>query len=202
MAYTPLITGENITRVTVDKESETSNYYAVNLTLDSAGTEAFAQATRELAPTNGKIVIILDGQIQSAPAVQSEITGGQVAITGGYSLEEAQSLQTVLESGSLPVSFHYEQSQVVGPTLGQDALMSGLLVAILDARYSVFDLLLSWPWSFDGSRYGSLRNFLLRIAGNAFSFRAVLTFFGWYCRYRFDNWYGGRLVHSGFGALP
>ncbi len=130
-SYTPLITGENITRVTVDKESETSNYYAVNLTLDSAGTEAFAQATRELAPTNGKIVIILDGQIQSAPAVQSEITGGQVAITGGYSLEEAQSLQTVLESGSLPVSFHYEQSQVVGPTLGQDALMSGLLVAIL-----------------------------------------------------------------------
>lgn len=130
-SYTPLITGENITRVTVDKESETSNYYAVNLTLDSEGTEAFAQATREMAPTNGQIVIVLDGQIQSAPAVQSEITGGQVAITGGYSLEEAQSLQTVLESGSLPVSFHYEQSQVVGPTLGQDALMSGLLVAIL-----------------------------------------------------------------------
>ena len=130
-SYTPLITGENITHVTVDKESETSNYYAVNLTLDNEGTEAFAQATRELAPTNGQIVIVLDGQIQSAPAVQSEITGGQVAITGGYSLEEAQSLQTVLESGSLPVSFHYEQSQVVGPTLGQDALMSGLLVAIL-----------------------------------------------------------------------
>lgn len=130
-SYTPLITGENITRVTVDKESETSNYYAVNLTLDGAGTEAFAQATRELAPTHGQIVIVLDGQIQSAPAVQSEITGGQVAITGGYSLEEAQALQTVLESGSLPVSFHYEQSQVVGPTLGQDALMSGLLVAIL-----------------------------------------------------------------------
>ena len=125
-SYTPLITGENITRVTVDKESETSNYYAVNLTLDGAGTEAFAQATRELAPTHGQIVIVLDGQIQSAPAVQSEITGGQVAITGGYSLEEAQALQTVLESGSLPVSFHYEQSQVVGPTLGQDALMSGL----------------------------------------------------------------------------
>lgn len=130
-SYTPLITGENITRVTVDKESETSNYYAVNLTLDSAGTEAFAQATSELAPTNGKIVIILDGEIQSAPAVQNEISTGQVAITGNYTLEEAQALQTVLESGSLPVSFHYEQSQVVGPTLGQDALMSGLLVAIL-----------------------------------------------------------------------
>lgn len=129
--YTPLITGENITRVTVDKASETSQYYAVNISLDSAGTQAFADATRDLAPTNGQIVIILDGQIQSAPAVQSEITGGQVSITGNYTLEEAQSLQTVLESGSLPVSFHYEQSQVVGPTLGQDALNSGLIVAIL-----------------------------------------------------------------------
>ncbi len=129
--YTPLITGENITRVTVDKASETSQYYAVNISLDSAGTQAFADATRDLAPTNGQIVIILDGQIQSAPAVQSEITGGQVSITGNYTLEEAQSLQTVLESGSLPVSFQYEQSQVVGPTLGQDALTSGLIVAIL-----------------------------------------------------------------------
>ena len=129
--YTPLITGENITRVTVDKASDTSQYYAVNITLDSAGTQAFAEATRDLAPDNGQIVIILDNQIQSAPAVQSEITGGQVSITGNYTLEEAQSLQTVLESGSLPVSFHYEQSQVVGPTLGQDALYSGLIVAIL-----------------------------------------------------------------------
>lgn len=129
--YTPLITGENIKRVTVDKESETSSYYAVNLELDAAGTKAFADATRDLAADHGQIVIVLDGEIQSAPAVQTEITDGRVSITGQYTLEEAQSLQTVLESGSLPVSFTYEQSQVVGPTLGQDALWSGLIVAIL-----------------------------------------------------------------------
>lgn len=140
--YTPMITGDNITRVTVDKESETSQYYSVNIELDSAGTQAFAEATKELAPTNGKIVIILDNQIQSAPAVQSEITGGQVSITGNYTLEDAQSLQTVLESGSLPVSFHFEQSQVVGPTLGQDALTSGLLVAILGLALVMLYLLL------------------------------------------------------------
>ena len=127
--YTPLITGENITRVTVDKATETGTDYAVNITLDAEGTQAFADATRDLAPTNGQIVIILDGEIQSAPAVQSEITGGEVSITGGYTLEEAQSMQTVLESGSLPVSFKFEQSQAVGPTLGQDALKSGVVVA-------------------------------------------------------------------------
>ncbi len=138
--YTPLITG-GVTRVTVDRASETGTDYAVNLTLDSEGSAAFAQATKELAPTKGQIVIVLDGQIQSAPAVQSEITTGEVSITGGYTLEEAQSLQTVLESGSLPVSFQYEQSQVVGPTLGQDALKSGVIVALLGLLLVILYLL-------------------------------------------------------------
>ncbi len=129
--YTPLITGENITQVTVGQESQTSADYAVNVALDSEGSQAFAQATEDLASTNGRIVIILDGVVQSAPAVQSVITGGEVSITGGYTLDEAQSMRTILESGSLPVSFEYSQSQVVGPTLGQDALASGVVVAII-----------------------------------------------------------------------
>ena len=129
--YTPLITGEQIVNVTVGLESETSTHYAVNLTLNGDASRAFADATRELAPTKGQIVIILDNEVQSAPAVQSEISGGQVSITGNYTIEEAQSLQTILESGSLPINFHYEQSQVVGPTLGQDALKSGVIVALI-----------------------------------------------------------------------
>jgi len=129
--YEPLITGENINTVNVGKASETGTDYSVNLKLDSAGTAAFAEATADLAPTHGLIVIILDGIVQSAPAVQGEIPSGDVSITGNYTLEEAKSLQTVLESGSLPVSFEYAQSQVVGPTLGQDALRAGLLVAII-----------------------------------------------------------------------
>ncbi len=128
--YTPIITGENIERVSVDRASETSSYYAVNLELDAAGTQAFADASRELAPDRGQIVIILDNEVESAPAVQSEIPNGRVSITGNYTREEAGALETVLESGSLPVSFQYSQSQVVGPTLGQDALRSGVIAAL------------------------------------------------------------------------
>ena len=129
--YTPLVSGADITKVTIGKEGETSANYAVLVNLDSEGAAAFAAATKELAPTKGRIVIILDNEVQSAPAVQSEIPNGEVKITGHYTLEEAQSLQTVLESGSLPVSFEYAQSQTVGPTLGQDALRSGVLVALI-----------------------------------------------------------------------
>ena len=129
--YTAMITGANITGVSVDHASEAGTDYAVNVTLDGEGSQAFADATRELAPTKGKIVIILDGEVQSAPAVQSEITGGKVSITGGYTLDGAKALQTVLQSGSLPVSFEYAQSQVVGPTLGQGALAAGVVVALV-----------------------------------------------------------------------
>ena len=129
--YTPIVTGDNIERVTVDRASEGSPYYAVNIKLDAEGTQAFADASRALVADHGQIVIILDNEVQSAPAVQSEIPNGEVQITGNYTNEEAHSLQTVLDSGSLPVSFEYSQSQVVGPTLGQDALRSGVLVALL-----------------------------------------------------------------------
>ena len=129
--YTPIVTGDNIERVTIGRPSDTSIYYAVDIDLDSQGTQAFAEASRDLVTDHGQIVIILDNEVQSAPAVQSEIPNGQVQITGNYDLEGAQGLKTVLESGSLPVSFEYSQSQVVGPTLGQDALRSGVIVALL-----------------------------------------------------------------------
>ena len=128
-SYTPLVSGANIQNILIDRESEGSPYYAVNITLDSEGAAAFAKATQELASTRGKIVIILDGEVQSAPAVQSVISDGSVSITGGYDSEGAKNMQTILESGSLPVSFEYSQSQVVGPTLGQDALRSGIIAA-------------------------------------------------------------------------
>lgn len=129
--YTPIVTGADITNVTIGRESEGGTYYSVNITLNSQGAKAFADASRDLVADHGKIVIILDGEVQSAPAVQSEIPNGEVSITGQYSLEDAKALQTILESGSLPVSFEYAQSQVVGPTLGQDALVSGVVVALI-----------------------------------------------------------------------
>ncbi|MBQ9691295.1 MAG: protein translocase subunit SecD [Eggerthellaceae bacterium] len=129
--YTPIVTGENIRSVAVTRESDVSTNYAVSIKLDSAGAAAFAEATKELAPTKGKIVIILDGEVQSAPAVQSEIPNGEVQISGDYTIDDAKSLQTVLESGSLPVNFKFEQSQTVGPTLGQGALKAGVIVALI-----------------------------------------------------------------------
>ncbi|MDR3307282.1 MAG: protein translocase subunit SecD [Coriobacteriales bacterium] len=129
--YTPIFTGANITNVNVGQASATSSYFSVNLQLDGTAASAFGKVTTELYPTNSKIAIVLDGMVQSAPAVQSAITDGSVAITGDYDLDSANSLKTVLQSGSLPISLEVANSQVVGPTLGQDSLRSGILVAII-----------------------------------------------------------------------
>lgn len=139
--YTPIITGANITDVSIG-QNETGTQYTVNVSLDAEGTQAFAEATQELASSHGQIVIILDNEVQSAPAVQAVISDGNVSISGNYDMDEARQLETVLESGSLPVSFEVSQSQVVGPTLGQDALFSGLIAAaaglIIVLLYLVF----------------------------------------------------------------
>ena len=87
--------------------------------------------TGVLAPTNGRIAILLDGVVQSAPSVQSAITGGEVAITGGYTLDTAKDFKTVLESGALPVTLEYSESSFVGPTLGQDSLTQGLVAVVV-----------------------------------------------------------------------
>ena len=125
--YKAFMDGSVIDKVTVNQDSNSATGgYAVNLTLNSEGTQKFAEVTRELAPTKGQIAIVLDGVIYSAPAVQNEIANGQVSITGSFSLDDANQLKTVLDSGSLPVTLTYSESRVVGPTLGQDSLAQGV----------------------------------------------------------------------------
>ncbi|MDR1016613.1 MAG: protein translocase subunit SecD [Coriobacteriales bacterium] len=129
--YTPLFNGGQITNVSVDKASDTSQYYAVNITLNGDATKAFGDATTQLAKNKDQIAILLDKAVQSAPTVNEAITTGQVQITGNYDIDGANALKTVLQSGSLPVSLAVVNSQVVGPTAGQASLYAGILVALL-----------------------------------------------------------------------
>ena len=128
--YTTFMDGSHVTNTTVDRPQGSADY-AVNLQLDSEGAKAFGDTTKELAEDKGKIAIVLDGVVKSAPAVQSAITDGRVQITGNYSSEEANNLKAIVDSGSLPVSLTVESSSIVGPTLGSNALMVGIFSALV-----------------------------------------------------------------------
>jgi protein-export membrane protein SecD len=82
----------------------------------------------------GQLAIVLDKDVVSAPAVTEPIPGGQVSINnnslpGGLPLQEAQNLNTVLETGALPVSMEVLSVTTVGPTLGTQSLQAGLIAA-------------------------------------------------------------------------
>jgi preprotein translocase subunit SecD len=94
-------------------------------------------------PYVGKqVAIVLDGIVQSAPTIQSGITGRQVSITGNFSSSQAHQLALVLRYGSLPVQLVSQTAQSVSPTLGKDQLragiISGLIGLALVALYMIF----------------------------------------------------------------
>lgn len=74
-----------------------------------------------------QIAIVLDGYVYSYPNVQSEISGGRSSISGGgMTIEEAQDLANILKAGKLPAPARIVQEEVVGPSLGREAIDAGL----------------------------------------------------------------------------
>ena len=97
----------------------------VDMAMNAEGARVWARLT---ADNVGKcIAIALDGTIYSYPRVNQEITGGRSAITGNFTIEEAEDLANVLKSGKLPAPASIVQEQVVGPSLGSESIKAGIL---------------------------------------------------------------------------
>ncbi len=100
-----------------------TNQPQVNFVLDSEGAQIFADFTG--AHVGESLAIVSDNKIKSNARINSAITGGQVAITG-FGLEEAKNLQKVLQSAWLNVPLSVESQQVVGASLGDQAIRQGI----------------------------------------------------------------------------
>ena len=96
----------------------------VYMTMNSEGAKRWANLTRE---NIGKcIAILLDDYVVSAPVVNDEIKGGGSTISGNFTQQEAIDLANVLKSGKMPARARIESSEVIGPSLGQASINSGL----------------------------------------------------------------------------
>ena len=104
------------------------NRPVVSFELDSIGTKIFAEVTKN--NIERPLAIILDGNIVSAPRIQSEIPGGAGVISGSFSTEEAKDLAVILTSGALPAPVEKIQDMRVGPSLGSDSIKQGLMAGI------------------------------------------------------------------------
>jgi SecD/SecF fusion protein len=101
---------------------------AVSMQMNGKGAKAWEELTGKAYNERGNIAIVLDNIVYSAPGVsKGPISGGNSEITGEFSLNEAIDLANVLRAGKLPASADIIQSAVVGPSLGQEAINSGLM---------------------------------------------------------------------------
>jgi SecD/SecF fusion protein len=102
---------------------------SIGFTTTDDGARTFARVTGN--NIGRRMAIILDGRVFSAPNIQGRIPNGRGEITGMNSLEEAKDLSIVLRAGALPAPMEIQYKQVVGPSLGADAISSGKWASIM-----------------------------------------------------------------------
>jgi SecD/SecF fusion protein len=127
----PPLDGDVITDARVEF-GQTQATAEVTMAMNAEGARIWARLTRD--NIGSSIAIVLDDYVYSAPRVNQEITGGRSQITGDFTINEAQDLANVLRSGALPAPARIIQEAIVGPSLGQEAISSGLssfLIAFL-----------------------------------------------------------------------
>jgi SecD/SecF fusion protein len=121
-----------------------------------------------------RMAIVLDGVVQTAPTIQAQISN-QGEITGIGSIEEASDTALVLRSGSLPINLDIEEVRSTGPTLGRDAINSGVRAAIIGAVAVVLTILFYYGPLFGGVLTVGLVLAMLFIFGVLAALGATLT---------------------------
>ena len=100
---------------------------AVSMQMNGKGAREWEEMTGVAYQEKGNIAIVLDDIVYSAPGVsKGPISGGRSEISGQFSLNEAIDLANVLRAGKLPASAEIIQSEIVGPSLGQESIERGV----------------------------------------------------------------------------
>jgi len=121
--YEAALTGDDIKNATAGIDSDNGNDNVVQLAFTDEGAQKFDVTAANV----GKVVyIIYDNKVVSAPTVQSAITGGSAEINKIGSYEEAEQLATTIRIGALPLTLKQVRSNIVGATLGSDAISTSL----------------------------------------------------------------------------
>ncbi|MBK6730766.1 MAG: protein translocase subunit SecD [Bacteroidetes bacterium] len=131
----PLLEGDVISNAT-QSFNPTNGSPEVSMTMKSDGAKAWRRITSE---NTGKfIAITLDNTVYSAPRVNEEIPNGRSVISGNFEVKDAQVLANILEVGKLPVPSRIVQEDIVGPSLGRQAISAGLISMIAGLVLVIF----------------------------------------------------------------
>ena len=170
---TPRISGDVVSDARDDFDQ--FNKPAVSMTMNTKGAKLWEKLTGDAYSNQTGIAIVLDNKVYTAPGVSTgPITGGRSEITGNFTINETKDISNVLRAGKLPASAEIIQSEIVGPSLGQEAIDSGFMSFLI-----AMAIVLLWMIAYYGKAgafadIALLLNILL-IFGVLTSLNAVLT---------------------------
>jgi preprotein translocase subunit SecD len=123
----PVVTGEDL--VDAQPAFDQNGRPAVNFRFNPSGARRFGDYTAE--NIGNPFAIVLDGEVISAPVIQSHIPGGSGIITGSFSVEESTNLAVLLRAGALPAKLAFLEERTIGPELGADSIEAGKVACVI-----------------------------------------------------------------------
>jgi len=134
----PVVTGEEL--VDAQPAFDQNGRPAVNFRFNTSGARKFGDYTRD--NVGAPFAITLDGEVISAPVIQSHIPGGSGIITGNFTVEESTNLAVLLRAGALPAGLEFLEERTIGPELGQDSIDAGKVATVV-----AFVAVLGFMWA-------------------------------------------------------
>ena len=119
-----------------------NNRPAVSFQFNPSGGRKFGAYTKN--NIGSPFAIVLDGEVISAPVIQSHIPGGSGIITGNFSVEESNRLAILLRAGALPAQINVLEQRTIGPELGSDSIRSGRIAAVVGGTLVLIFMFLSY----------------------------------------------------------
>ena len=165
-----IISGDQISDAVQDFNEQ--GQPAVRVSFNNAGSQRFARVTQNNV---GKpFAIILDNVVISAPEIREPILGGTASIAGSFTVESANQLAISLRSGRLPVEMHVVEERTVGPELGRDSIVKGVIASVVATFAVILFMLVTYGRFGVYTTIGLILNALMIVGIMAF-FNATLT---------------------------
>ena len=167
----PVLNGDVVTRAT--SEFDQLQGQVVSMTMNDEGARNWSRITGQ---NIGKaIAIVLDDQVYSFPNVNGQIDGGRSQISGRFTVEEANDLANVLESGKMVARVNVASESVIGPSLGKESITKGFWSFIIALIVLMFFMWFAYGWQAGSiANLGLLLNLFFTM-GILASFQSVLT---------------------------
>ncbi|WP_306115175.1 MULTISPECIES: protein translocase subunit SecD [unclassified Roseovarius] len=135
-----VVTGEEL--VDAQPDFDQNGRPAVSFRFNPTGARKFGDYTAE--NIGNPFAIVLDGEVISAPVIQSHIAGGSGIITGRFTVEESTNLAVLLRAGALPAGLEFLEERTIGPELGADSIEAGKIACIVAFALVLIFMFLSY----------------------------------------------------------